>query len=370
MTSRPKNVHVVSSVAPCGEGLDARRRRSPAARRAATTRRRRRRRGARPSTSLPTIHLTTIADHDGQHDGADGDRQGDVADRREVERRARRTVGGRIVASGRSGRHHHLGGDRLRAGSSRIRDGSRSVRSRSTDDRDRASGHDDAVSDERPVTMSTGLPSTVLPPAEPGGPGGARRGAGARRRRPACRARRRRRPLAPVPRRLGRARRPRPRRHRALRLLPGRLPPRPRHAAGQRLARVGLRALVGADEPGLPAGPRRARGDGARRSARPTRPSGWRCSSPSSTPTARRASGRDRAAGGAVRRREPADGHRQGVRRGRRGADGRARGDAPLAVGGCDPVVLVGGDGVLLARFGLARRRRSLPGRGTGRRAS
>ncbi len=42
------------------------------------------------------------------------------------------------------------------------------------------------------------------------------------------------------------------------------------------------------DQPGLPARPRRTRRDGRRRSARTTRPSASPCSSPSSTPTARR----------------------------------------------------------------------------------
>ena len=80
--------------------------------------------------------------------------------------------------------------------------------------------------------------------------------------RPAGGDRRGRRPPPALPRRLGRARRRRPRRHRALRLLPRRLPPRPRRPAGQRLARLGLRPLVGADQPRLPPLPRRARGDG------------------------------------------------------------------------------------------------------------
>ena len=44
---------------------------------------------------------------------------------------------------------------------------------------------------------------------------------------------------------------------RALRLLPGRLPPRPRHACGQRLAGLRLRALGPRDEPWVP--PRRRR---------------------------------------------------------------------------------------------------------------
>ena len=58
------------------------------------------------------------------------------------------------------------------------------------------------------------------------------------------RGRRGRRPLAPVPRRLGPAGAARPRRRRVLRLQPGRLPPRPRPAAGQRLAGLGLRPLA------------------------------------------------------------------------------------------------------------------------------
>ena len=69
---------------------------------------------------------------------------------------------------------------------------------------------------------------------------------------------------------MGRARRLRPRRRRGLRRLPGRLPPRPRLAAGQRVAGLGLRAVGAPVEPGLPAGPRRARppGGGDRRGRR------------------------------------------------------------------------------------------------------
>ena len=62
----------------------------------------------------------------------------------------------------------------------------------------------------------------------------------------------------------GHARRPRRPHDRALRRLPRRLPPRARRPARQRVARLGLRALVGADEPGLPAGAARAAGDGGR----------------------------------------------------------------------------------------------------------
>ena len=56
-----------------------------------------------------------------------------------------------------------------------------------------------------------------------------------------------------VPRRVGPARRARPRRRRGLRVLPRRLPPRARPAAPVGLARLGLRAVAARDEPRVPA---------------------------------------------------------------------------------------------------------------------
>ena len=172
-----------------------------------------------------------------------------------------------------------------------------------------------------------GLPSTVLPAADPVAEA---RLADARpqpsRPRGATPSPRVVADLSALPRRLGGARR-RGRRHdRALRRLPGRLPPRARRAAGERLARLGLRALVRADERRVPPLPARPAGDGggdrrgrrgrALRAVPPaarSRRSAW----------VTRASGRT---GGAVLcGGRAADRPRQGAGRGRRPTDGRAR---------------------------------------------
>ena len=107
-----------------------------------------------------------------------------------------------------------------------------------------------------------GPPSTVLPPADPN----QRRALDAALEAddPAGGARRCRRPLAPLPRRLGAPRRQRSRHDRALRLLPDRLPPRPRRAPGERLARFGLRPVGRREQPRVPASAARARPDGRR----------------------------------------------------------------------------------------------------------
>ena len=68
--------------------------------------------------------------------------------------------------------------------------------------------------------------------------------------------------LSALRRRLGRPRRRRRRHDRALRRLPRRVSPRPRRAAGQRVARLGLRALGGTDERRVPPLPARPAGDG------------------------------------------------------------------------------------------------------------
>ena len=115
---------------------------------------------------------------------------------------------------------------------------------------------------EHSIAMSEGLPSTVLPELDPAlrqrlaaalaEPANARRDAVAA-------------VVADHPRvleawaALGRCR---TRRDRALLRVSHRLPPRPRRAAGQRLARLGLRAVVCAVEPRLPAVAARAPADG------------------------------------------------------------------------------------------------------------
>ena len=142
---------------------------------------------------------------------------------------------------------------------------------------------DDDTGDERPITMSAGLPSTVLPPADPDADArlaAAMAAGGADRKRAVSEV------VAAYPRFLAAwadARRSRRAPDRALRRLPGRLPPGPRCPAGQRLARVRLRALGRADEPRVPAlapglatdggGDRRARrGRAVRPVPRPARP--------------------------------------------------------------------------------------------------
>ena len=79
----------------------------------------------------------------------------------------------------------------------------------------------------------------------------------------------------------------------------------------------------------------------------------------STRPAAGRLSGRCRCRRRrAVRRCEPADGHRQGAAAGRRRADGGARGRRRCAAPAATPVVAVGGDPTALAG---ARVRRSCP---------
>ena len=98
-------------------------------------------------------------------------------------------------------------------------------------------------------------------------------------------------------------------------------------------ALAGLGAMADGDRRG-----RRGRADRpVPRPARPRRP----------------AARRDRRPARAVRRPEPPDGHRQGVRRGRRRGDGRAGGRG-AGGGRVRAGLLVGGDGALLARLGLA----------------
>src|SRR5690606_16789208 len=84
------------------------------------------------------------------------------------------------------------------------------------------------------------------------------------------------RPLAAVPGRVGPARPAGPRRHRALRLRPGRLPPPSGQPARLGLAGERLRALAPRVEPGVPAGPRgvagERRGDRRDRRGRTLRP--------------------------------------------------------------------------------------------------
>ena len=139
-----------------------------------------------------------------------------------------------------------------------------------------------------------GLPSTVLPAADPAAqarlaeallaPPDQRRDAVAAR---GCRP-------STLPRRLGGPRRRRPRHGRALCRVSRRLPPWPRRVAGERVARVGIRALGGADRTSgscaACAGSRRW----PRRSARSTKPSDAGSSSSSSTPAARRGDGTTR----------------------------------------------------------------------------
>ena len=117
-----------------------------------------------------------------------------------------------------------------------------------------------AVTDQ-PISLSPqGPPETVLDPEPADAQARLARGARAPRRRPPGHGGRHRRRLAPLPRRLGPARRARPRPGRGVRLLPGGLPPRARPAAPVRLARLGLRALGARDQPGVPPGARRPAG--------------------------------------------------------------------------------------------------------------
>ena len=133
--------------------------------------------------------------------------------------------------------------------------------------------------------------------------------------------------------------------------------------ARQRMARLGLRALGRADEPGVPAGAvgagrhggghRRARRGRPRRHVpRPARPVTSRA--PCDGRGGARAAGR---AGGWAR-----------TRRSSRSAAWRWSNGSPaaLAGAGCAPVVFIGGDPAALARFGRAVPPRSSPGRGSG----
>ena len=136
---------------------------------------------------------------------------------------------------------------------------------------------------------------------------------------------------AAVARGVGPARRRRAGRDRGLRGLPGRLPPGPRHVAGQRLAGERVRALGAPRQPGVPPGPRRAAAHGRRdprgrrsRALRPL-PSTARPGVATCRPAAERAAGPVHRCG-AVRRGQPPHGGGQGAPGRRRRADGRPGG--------------------------------------------
>ena len=106
-----------------------------------------------------------------------------------------------------------------------------------------------------------------------------------------------------------------------------------------------------------------------RRSASTTRPSGVATFLAPARPARPACPTRDRR-GGAVRRGEPADGHatRRFVEVG--GVAMAERVARALAAGGCDPVVFVGGDPALLARFGRPVIADRWPGEGPARRGA
>ena len=140
---------------------------------------------------------------------------------------------------------------------------------------------------EHSISMHpSGPPRTVLPPESDAVDEALRQAlaAPADDRRPLVAQGRRRQPA--VAQRVGGAGQPRPRRDRALRGVSRRLPPRPRRAARQRMARIRLRALGRRDQPGISALPARAAADGRGHRTNATKPSASPCSSSNSIPAA------------------------------------------------------------------------------------
>ena len=283
MTGRPKNVHVASSTAPaCERGshpVGALLDRLPL----------RPHRHGQPADEPDDDELaddrlhqprptstTTTADHDRE--------QRHVADRVELEAEHGTTVGHRPAAV----------------------------------------AYPPGMSDQRPIEMSSGLPSTVLPDAEPAAREALAEAlaADADRRRDAIA-----RVVARYPRfleawaALGDAGRDD---DRALRRLPRRLPPRAGRPSRQRLARLRLRPLGRAVEPWVPPVARRARRDGG--GDRGARRGRALCPVPGPTgPGHGRSRGRRDDAGAVLcGRPQPPDGDRQGAGRGRRRGDGGA----------------------------------------------
>ena len=161
---------------------------------------------------------------------------------------------------------------------------------------------------------------------------------------------------------LGAARGRRPRRHRALRRLPGRLPPRARHAPRQRVARQRLRPVGARRQPRVPAGTGRPAAHG-RRDRRGRRGRALRPLPAPARPcvAARRSWAADRRLQrrGALRRGQPPHGPRQGDPRGRRARRWRVRvADAPCARPGPGTWWRSAGTPTALRALGLDRRRR------------